>query len=230
MYPEAGSDRRKSYPAGDPLGKPDLPSGYRSYSFDRTTFAISGVDHSASNSHHSAVQSSATLSFPRPPLSSDNTEDFLPADWQQAQRKADALCDELHREQAACDVAKATYARERADRRQNFVHRMNQTYEAREAPLAATHRNNLAVIRAAHERRQKKLRDAVEKRNEIIRVADEFVARPHCRLPPQIEGLVNAFLGGPLRQQLLKRITEDEEVLKKGDDAESKQSGSGQRV
>ena len=60
------------------------------------------------------------------------------------------------------------------------------------------------------------------KRKEIISVADQFLAHPHCRLPPQIEGLVNAFLGGPLRQQLLKRIAEDEEVLKKEDDMEHK--------
>ncbi|KAI4524820.1 hypothetical protein K525DRAFT_193079 [Schizophyllum commune Loenen D] len=222
MYPEADLDRCHSWPARDALRKPDPSSVYQSYSNDRTTFNVSGVDSFASNSHHSAAHASASRSFPRPSLFSGNTDDSLPADWQQAQRRADALCDELKREQTACDAAKASYARERADRRQNFVHRMNQTYEAREAPLAATHSNNVVVIRAAHERRQKKLRDAVEKRKEIISVADEFVARPHCRLPPQIEGLINAFLGGPLRQQLLKRIAEDEEVLKKEDDVEHK--------
>ncbi|KAI5831162.1 hypothetical protein K523DRAFT_190523, partial [Schizophyllum commune Tattone D] len=223
MYPEADLNQRKSWPTGDASRKPDPSSEYQSYASDRTTFNVLSVDNFASNSHRPAALAPASRPFPPRPLFPGTTDDSLPADWLQAQRRADALCDELKREQTACNAAKASYARERANRRQNFVHRMNQTYEAREAPLAATHSNNLVVIRAALERQQKKLRDAVEKRKEIISVADEFIARPHCRLPPQIEGLVNAFLGGPLRQQLLKRIAEDEEVLKKEEDVEHKE-------
>ncbi|KAL1741969.1 hypothetical protein HDZ31DRAFT_66414 [Schizophyllum fasciatum] len=149
-----------------------------------------------------------------------SADDIFPADWRAGLQAAANLCAEIDRERTACASARATYANERARRRENFVNRMNQTYAQQEVPFAKAHEVALAKRRADHAKTTEARRSSIDERRAAVRAAEGFIARPHCRLPPEIEGPVNTFLRGQFRMRLKEEIAIEERKLCAEEDAE----------